>query len=168
MARSVQKVGVSVLSYLTVYDTANAPVTGLVNGDFTKLVAFNGANSAVVVVVTEIGGGRYSAAMTPTAIGSWYLLIRQATYNMRGWDETYDVTTDGVLTVDVIANGILDLPAAIDGYTPREVAKIVGAATGGEGAGTAVRPYMALDKSAARITAVSTPDGDRTSVALTP
>lgn len=168
MPRSVQKRDTAVISYLTVYDSANAPVTGLVNVDFTKLLALNGVASAVVATVSEVGSGRYSVTFTPNADGAWYLLVRNATYNPRGWDEEYDVTVDGVLTVSVIGNGILDLPAAIDGYTPREVAKIVGAATGGEGAGTGLRPYMALDKSAARITATTTPDGDRTLVTLTP
>lgn len=123
MPRSVQKVGVLLRSYLTVYDVDNNPVTGLVNGDFTKFLALDGVNDATVVTVAEIGNGRYVASFTPGSTGSWYLLVRQATYNKRGWDEEFDVTTNGVLSKTDVASAVWDSARAA----------YVGAGTFGEG-----------------------------------
>jgi hypothetical protein len=162
----IQKVSTLTYCYLTVYDTANNPVTGLVNGDFTKLLAFNGANSGTPVTVTEIANGRYYASFTPATNGTWYLLVQQATYNPRGWDETITVTENGVLTV----NELLDSPAEVDGYSLRETAQLTSAAlcgkVSGMGAGSPV--FRDMNDSANRIAALCDGDGNRTSVTLTP
>lgn len=105
MPRSVQKVGNLVETEFTVYDSLNAPVTGLLNSDFTKLLSINGTNSVVPVTVSEVGNGRYEAFFTPPVVGDWYLLIRNTTYNLRGWDESFDVTIDGQFSVSEIING---------------------------------------------------------------
>lgn len=104
--RSVHKISTIARAYFEVYDTLNAPVTGLINADFTKLLALDGVDNATAVTVTEIGSGRYFASFTPGSTGSWHLLIRQATYNLRGWHETFDVTTDGILTIADIQTGL--------------------------------------------------------------
>ena len=92
MARSAQSVNVLARGMLTVYDGSNNPVTGLVNGDFTKFVSRDGADSAVVATVSEVGNGRYTYTFTPTATGYWHLLFRNATYNKRGWEDEFDVS----------------------------------------------------------------------------
>jgi hypothetical protein len=50
------------------------PLTGLVDGDFTKTLLLDDATSAVTVTVTEVGAtGRYVVDFTPTAAGLWYV-----------------------------------------------------------------------------------------------
>lgn len=53
------------------------PETGRTNGEFTKTLTVNGASSANVVTVTEVGAapGNYEIAFTPTAEGTWYVRI---------------------------------------------------------------------------------------------
>jgi hypothetical protein len=167
---SVQKVGTLVYAYLEVWDSANAPVTGLVDGDFTKRLAVDAVNSAVVVTVAEIGNGRYSATFTPPVNGNWYLSIQNATYNPRGWDETYQVTTDGVVDLSQIANAVWDLAAAIDGYTPRQTLREMGAALCGKvsGMGAGLPVFRSMNDTADRIAATCDSDGNRTAVVLTP
>lgn len=49
------------------------PLTGLVDGDFTKLLLVDNAVSAQAVTVTEVGAtGRYVIAFTPNVNGLWY------------------------------------------------------------------------------------------------
>jgi len=78
-----------------VKDSAGAGVTGLVNGNFTKLLSANGVNSAVTVTVSEVDSsnlaGLYKAAYTPNATGYWDLLVTNATYNPSGWQDTIQV-----------------------------------------------------------------------------
>ena len=90
MARSAQSAGVLRGSF-TVYDVAHSPVTGLVNANFTKLLALDGVDNATAVTVTEIGNGRYTYTFAATA-GYWFVLIRHATYAPRGFQDEYDVT----------------------------------------------------------------------------
>lgn len=79
---------------IVVYDTFDQPVTGLVNGDFTKYLSKDGATSAVAVTVTEIANGRYSVTFTPNAVGVWSCVVLHATHNPRGWQEEFDVLND--------------------------------------------------------------------------
>ena len=106
MSRSMMKVSTTARAVFTVFDSNDAAVTGLGDGDFTKRLAKDGANDATAVTVAEIANGRYTATFTPASTGVWYLLILQATYNLRGWEETFDVTTDGVPTVAAIQSGL--------------------------------------------------------------
>jgi len=49
------------------------PLTGYVDGDFSKLLLVDSAVSAVVMTVTEVGStGRYVMTFTPNADGLWY------------------------------------------------------------------------------------------------
>lgn len=49
------------------------PLTGLVDGDFSKLLIRDNAVSAVVSTVTEVGStGRYVISFTPDGNGLWY------------------------------------------------------------------------------------------------
>jgi len=53
------------------------PLTGLVDGDFTKLLLVDNAVSGVTVTVTEVGStGRYVISFTPNANGLWYAEVQ--------------------------------------------------------------------------------------------
>jgi hypothetical protein len=93
MARSQQTVNTTVRGMLTVYDTSNNAVTGLVEANFTILSSKDGVdNSATLdVAIAEVGNGRYTYTFTPDVIGYWHLLFRHATYNPRGWQDEFDV-----------------------------------------------------------------------------
>jgi len=159
MPRSVQKVGLQIDAYLEVYDNANNPVLGLVNANFTKVLAFNGVLNATVVTVTEVGNGMYEATFTPGVIGSWHLLIRNAANNPRGWDETFDVTAAGP-----------DLTTWVtDGYTYAQMLELTGAALLGKVSGGPANPvFRSMDDTANRISATCDVNGNRIVVNLTP
>ena len=167
MARSLQKVSTVCRADFTVYDSSNSPVTGLVNGDFTKLLAKNGANDATVVTVSEIGTGRYSATFTPASTGVWYLLVKHATHNPRGWDEQFDVTTDGPLAIADVADGILDKADGVEtGRTVRQILRLMasvtlGKASGGPGGSV----FRDTNDTKNRVTTTADGSGDRTAVA---
>ena len=49
------------------------PLTGLVDGDFNKLLIVDNTVSGVTITVTEVGStGRYVISFTPNANGLWY------------------------------------------------------------------------------------------------
>lgn len=170
--RSMQKAGVLIRADFEVYDSAKNPVTGLVTGDFVKLLAKNGVDDATAITVSEVGSGRYEATFTPATTGTWHLVIREASLNKRGWHETFDVTTSGVPTPTDVADALLDRVSAIDGYTPREALKILGAALAGKlsGDGSVGNPYIfrSMNDVADRINAVADSTGRRTTMTLTP
>lgn len=118
MSRILRKVSVLVRTAFSVYDSSDVAVTGLVNGDFTKRLAKDGANDATVVTVTEIANGRYEASFTPASTGFWYLTVTQATHNPRGWDESFDVTTDGDFTVAGILAGTITELSGVPAASP--------------------------------------------------
>lgn len=161
--RSVQKVSTLVRANLTVYNSLNVKVTGLTNVDFTKFLTVNGIASGVVVTITEIDAGtrpgEYEATFTPPVIGVWYLLINNALYNPRGWDEDFDVTVSGP-----------DLGTfVVDGYTWNQIMSLLGSALGGKSSGAPFNPtFRSMDDAATRITAVCDVSGNRTSVTLAP
>jgi hypothetical protein len=242
--RSIAKVSTLVYIYFEVYDSSDVAVTGLVTGDFTKLLAKNGVDDATAVTVTEIGSGRYYASFTPATTGTWHVTIRNSTYNKRGWHETFDVTTNGPNMDDIsarlpaalvggridasvgavannaitaasinndaitaakiadgaidaatfaagaidaaaiaadaigsselaasaaneIADALLDRAAAVDGYTPRETLRLVGAVLYGKGQGTPGKPYRAANDSADRVFSTTVAQ-ERTAVTLSP
>jgi hypothetical protein len=66
------------------------PRLGLVDGDFTKHLQFEGAPSEVPVVVTEVGEGTYEAAFTAGEAGSWslHVLPTDTEEQFNGFDAT--------------------------------------------------------------------------------
>ena len=76
-----------------VYDSANQPVLGA--SGFTTLLSRDGVDSAVTVTVSEIANGRYLASFTPNASGDWFIVVRHATYNLRGWQEEFQAPARG-------------------------------------------------------------------------
>lgn len=166
MPRSVQRLGSLVRAEFTVYDGADAPVIGLADGAFTKLLSLNGAPDATPVAVAEIGGGRYEATFTPAFSGDWYLLVRQATFNPRGWDENFDVTVDGVYVI----NDIFDKADGVEtGYTVRQSLRLMAAVLCGKVSGAPGTPvFRNMPDTANRVSATDTPAGNRTVVTLTP
>lgn len=164
MSWSIQANGVLVRSYFTVYDVSNAPVTGLVDGDFTKLLAFNGAVSVIPVTVTEIGGGRYFASWTPSANGDYYLVVRNAIYNPRGWDEEYTVTTDGVIDIAEILSALVE-----PGFSLSRVLRIIASAVAGKSTGGPAG-FIArnLPDTADQVTGAADGSGNRTAATYGP
>ena len=92
MARSRQTVNTTVRGMLTVYNSSNVAVTGLLEADFDTLVSLNGAIDATAVAISEVSSGRYTYTFTPTTAGYWHLLFRNSTYNPRGWQDEFDVS----------------------------------------------------------------------------
>lgn len=56
--------------------SGGSPVTGLVDGSFTKRLYLNGASDAQTVTITELASGDYRARFTPDAAGHWHLVVR--------------------------------------------------------------------------------------------
>lgn len=95
MSGTTVRVNALVEGLFIVYDSARVAVTGLVQSGFTTFVAYEGAVSAVAVTITEVGSGRYLYSFKPNAAGDWYIIIRHATYNARGWDEEFQALPGG-------------------------------------------------------------------------
>ena len=87
-----------------VYDESNVPVTGLTPGNFTILLANEGVDSAVPVTISEVGDGRYHYAFTATE-GEWFLLIRYAVENPRGWSEDVSVVLSSGIVIVIAGTG---------------------------------------------------------------
>ncbi len=163
--RVTKKVSVLVRAEFVVYDTNNDPVVGLGNGDFTKLLSKDGVDDATAITIAEVANGRYTYTFTPGSVAYWSVVIRNATYNKRGWQDEYDVTTDGNPSVADIANGLLDLANAVDTKTLRQIFRLMGAFGAGKSSGTALTDVVrAIDDSKDRITATIDANGHRTAV----
>lgn len=106
------KVGVVCHTTIVILDEDNAPVTGLVSGDFTKTMTKDGAADATSITVTEINSGthpgEYDVSFTPGSAAKWHWWVKYAD-DLGGWEDDFTATTDGVLT----ASDVLD---AINGY----------------------------------------------------
>lgn len=102
---------------IAVFDALDAPVTGLVNADFTtKNLTKDGAVSAIAVTVTEINAGtrpgRYKVDWTPTADGEYELLVAEPTNAPRGFGFSFTATADGPLTLAPIQAATMRLGIA--------------------------------------------------------
>lgn len=84
--------GNTVRGAFSVFTTGNVPVTGLVEADFSILLALDLVDSAVPVSIAEIGHGRYGYSFVAPADGYWYLTIRYASQNPRGWQDEIRVS----------------------------------------------------------------------------
>lgn len=168
--RSVKKVGLPILVQFAVYTSSQVAVLDLTTGDFAFLLFVDGAASIVSVTVTEMSGGCYEASFTPPTTGTWYLMIRHATYNKRGWQETFDVTSDGIPTLADIAAKILDTAGDVDGYSVRQALKLMGAGILAKCSGEPSNPvtFRSMNDLADRIVVSVDADGNRVSVTLTP
>lgn len=70
------------------YTDVGVPVTGLVQSDFTALLSKDGVDDAVTsVAISEVGQGRYHYAFSAPTVAEWFLVIRYAAENPRGWSE---------------------------------------------------------------------------------
>lgn len=111
---SAFRVNEALSEYFTVYDSAGATVTGLVNANFTKWLAANNATSAQTVTVNEVdavnNAGLYRVTFTPNAAGHWTLRVNHATYNLEGWLATWIVFASDLGDIDFIATTAI--PAA--------------------------------------------------------
>jgi hypothetical protein len=168
VSKSVHKVSTTARMHFTVYNSSNTAVTGLADGDFTKLLAKDDATDATTVTVSEVGSGRYVASFTPASTGTWYLVVRQATHAPRGWHEAWEVTTGGVLSTSDIADGLLDRTDGVEtGVTPRQALQRIGAATAGECAVSddgATVTFKGMDDQTIRLTTTVNPETGARSV----
>lgn len=98
--RFVSKVSVLYTTLFRVTDSSGAAVTGLVNGDFTKLLYKDGVADGTTVTVTEIANGQYKATYTPATVGYWVLIVTNATYNPAGWQDDISVEEYSVSDLD--------------------------------------------------------------------
>jgi hypothetical protein len=166
MPRSVHKISTLIRCEFEVFDSANNPVLGLVDGDFTKFLSANGVNSAIVVTITELANGRYTGTFTPNAATFWNLCIRNAAHNKRGWSEGFDVTADGVFTI----NDIFDKADGVEtGFTLRQALRLMAAVLCGKVSGGPDHPvFTNLQQTTSRVDSVADANGNRTTVTLTP
>ena len=161
--RSVKKVGSLVAMEFEVYNASNhQPVDSLVTGDFTRLLSVGGVDSAIAVTIAFLTSGRYRATFTPNAADVWRLVVRHATHQPRGWAETYDVTADGVLTVD----GVLDKADTIEtGVSLRQAVRAIAAESAGDvTGGPGVAAFKGVGGSTTRLTSTADANGNRTVV----
>ncbi len=137
MSRSPYQVGVEVVETITVFDSTGAEVTGLVDANFGKSLTKNGvAQSTAGVLVTEIGAGEYKVTFTPASVGAWRLRVEQSSgagYNKKGWQATYDVSTDGPLSAAAVWAYIVET-----GFSALRMLRIIAAAVAGKSTGGAV------------------------------
>lgn len=134
MSRSPYKVGVEVIETITVFDSSGVEVAGLVDVDFTKILHKDGVVSAQPVTVTAIGLGEYKVAFTPNAAGAWRLRVEQssgAAYNKKGWQATFDVSTDGILSAAAVWAYILEAGFSASRLLRICAAMLAGKSTGG-------------------------------------
>jgi hypothetical protein len=164
VSRTLWKVSTQIRGVFTVYDAANAGVTGLVDGNFTKRLTLNGANDATAVTVTEVANGRYTYTFTPGSTGHWHVWITNATYNLRGWTEDFDVTTDGAPSLSDITNDILTRTDGVEtGFTVRRALRIIAAAAAGKVSGGPGSPvFRNMADTADQITGTADASGNRT------
>lgn len=96
-----------------VIDEDNNPVTGLVDGDFTK-VLYNPSNvevsGSITITIIELGNGIYKFSFTPNKLGNWTIKFVNATYFPwgKGMSYTCILETD-VGVVEVLVRRILGL-----------------------------------------------------------
>jgi hypothetical protein len=89
--KNVYKIGDTIYGVFVVYDQANVPITGLTAIDFAAFLSNEGVNSSGTVTIVEVGSGRYGYSFVATDGGEWYLVIRSATYNARGWQDGLEI-----------------------------------------------------------------------------
>jgi hypothetical protein len=168
--RTLVKVGVPQKAYFQVFDSSRNPVLGLTTVDFTTLLAKDGANSGIAVTITEISQGRYYAEFTPNAAGTWFLSVRHGTHGKKGWQETFEATADGPITLAMLTAELLDKANSVDGYTVREAFKLFGAAIVGKCSGEPNNPvtFRSMNDAADRIQVTVDGNGNRLTVVLTP
>ena len=85
-----------------VVDADDNPVTGLVNGDFTKELynpSGTEVSGIVTITISELGNGLYRVSFTPNVIGEWALNIFNATYFTGGKSENYQCVTGVVMDI---------------------------------------------------------------------
>lgn len=106
MARTPHKVGTPAAAEFTVFDDTRTEVTGINPAAFETYLTKNGVADATAVTITERADGTYTASFTPATTGRWRLRVAHPTYAPAGWQETYDVTVDGLPAVADIQSGL--------------------------------------------------------------
>jgi len=96
----IGKVDQQVADFVPVRTGAGVPVTDLENSDFTKILhnpVGTEVSGTITVTVSHVGNGNYLAVFTPeivgdeTAIGTWYLELRNVTHFPEGKGNTFTI-----------------------------------------------------------------------------
>jgi len=99
------KINTVLTEHFFVADSSGVPVTGLGDGDFTRIL-FNPSDAevsgSIAVAIAELSGGAYKATYTPNALGEWYLTIFHPTHFPQGQSSVAQVFTNNI---DDIAPG---------------------------------------------------------------
>jgi len=81
------------------------PLTGLVDGDFSKLLLVDNAVSAVAMTVSEVGAtGRYVMTFTPNGLGLWYAEVATPVDDV--FADQVEVGAPPDDWIDAIVNGV--------------------------------------------------------------
>jgi len=79
-----------------VMDESDNPVTGLLDGVFTRKLYDpdkNEVSGTISVTISEIGDGLYRVSFTPNKLGNWVLIISNTTYFPWGKGDSYRCVT---------------------------------------------------------------------------
>lgn len=132
-------------------------VSGLGNGDFTKELTLDGANSAVAVTVANIATDRYSATYTPNAAGLWGLRVWKTSDPSVKYHQSRKVRSSDLAAVVEIEGS----------YTLQQAMSIVLAALAGRTTDDGLT-FKTPNNAATRIAATVNTDNERTGITLTP
>ena len=95
-------VGQTITKVITLRDTLNAPILGLLEDDFATLEAYLVSDSATtaLVVIDEIDGGQYALSFEPDEPGTWALhYVYDETPVFLEDTSTYDVTQTAPIVI---------------------------------------------------------------------
>ncbi len=98
----INKINDAITEQIFIRDSSNNPVTGLVDGNFTKELLKDKSSTVETITISEKGDGYYYIDFTPTDTGLYEWKITHATYEPNGWYEYYQVKnydTEDIYTV---------------------------------------------------------------------
>lgn len=113
----MRNITINTITYddFVVLDKKNDPVTGLVDGDFTKVLYDPDGNEranttgGITITINELGNGVYRLNFTPDKLGNWIILLTDATHFPWGKAQNYYCVTEAWDTIAQILKRIVGL-----------------------------------------------------------